>query len=206
MHSYIYYYPKFNSSEKLEWRIRIEKIPESGNYFFALCFYINEPYLGNQIGGYAGFQLVGNEKKAIFSLWHSINAEAANKFVISDINENGLVKRILGLYNWEVNKLYDLSLEFNKNNIAFGIKNESGLFTNVGTQRLPDNFSYVDLAKKVDLFTEWFGNSNPTTPLKIVFLNLFPSPQKLEINTNSNTLGCNMRILDSNSAVFELNN
>src|SRR3989344_8787705 len=98
MHSYIHYYPENFESDSLEWTIKIREIPEIGYWFFALAFYVKTPYQGNQVGGYIGFQLVNKDKKAIFSLWHSVKAEAYNGFVVKDIEENGAAKRILGYY------------------------------------------------------------------------------------------------------------
>lgn len=151
---------------------------------------------------YAGLQLVNKEKKAIFSLWYSEEAEAYDGFVVSDVKEDGDAKRILGPYDWQINEPYRFRLEFEKSDIILNIDDRNNTVRKIGRQTFPNKFTLKNLSSKIDLFLEWFGPNEPTKPVEAVFSDFSPRPKTLIIEED-NTLNSYMDISD-NRGVFVL--
>jgi len=196
MHSYIHYYPQDLEQNYLEWTLRINQIPQKGYWFFALTYYIESQYHEAQVGGYAGLQLVNEDKKAIFSLWQSEKAEAYGRFIASDIQEDGNAKRILGLYDWHTNEPYRFHMEFGESDITLVIYDKDNTLSRIGKQTLPNNFTQKNLSPKVDLFVEWFSKNEPTKPIEVTFSNFSPYPKAL-IADESNTLNSLIKVSDN---------
>lgn len=75
-------------------------------------------YWGHQYGfmegkaGYIGLQIVGSQKKAIFSIWDTVKGCPSDTCV--RIWEDGWVNRCLINYEWELNKRYRLRVQAHK--------------------------------------------------------------------------------------------
>ncbi len=110
-------------------------------------------------GGYLGLQIVGSQKKAIFSIWDALRGISCN---CVQIDEDGLAYRCLIDYEWEIGRKYRLNIfetgESQNGNISYIASVYDYLSkteTPIGTILIPNNRGKLKAFSKV--FLEYAG-------------------------------------------------
>ena len=100
--AYVWIYWKKDNNYNFDVDLEVTDAPEIDAH---TLFWTHQFSFVNGSGGYIGLQVVGSQKKAIFSIWGAITGEPGNSF-----EENGSGWQIIIDYDWKLNRRYRLRI------------------------------------------------------------------------------------------------
>jgi len=100
--TYVEIFWKRDENYNFDVDLEITDAPETSTH---VLFWAHQFGFVNGNGGYIGLQVVGSQKKAVFSIWGAITGEPGNM-----IEEDGKVWSIVVDYNWKLGQKYRLRI------------------------------------------------------------------------------------------------
>jgi len=158
--TYVWIYWKRDNNYNFDIDLNVTDAPDvvgSGH----VIFWAHQFGFVNGSGGYIGLQVVGSQKKAIFSIWDAITGEPGNPFQEGD----GHGWQIIINYDWKLNRKYRLRIwEFNVEQngdewwLAAVYDYASGVDTIIGKILVPAAWGWLDATSLT--WVEYAGYDN----------------------------------------------